>query len=147
MTGPVSDDKDIARYASPSKINKKTGRPIGKAFLLRSEQEEYLSVYCLNMLPGDDIPSRVKHLKKHIPLETKATGRLGIINVGVMRKYVESESQDGRKLSVTHEPETGCEYHCGIKGLKYKDELIAELIAECVTECYTALAKPKISGC
>ena len=65
MTGPVSGDKDIARYASPSKINKKTG----------------------------------------------------------------------------------CEYHCGIKGLKYKDELIAELIAECVTECYAALAKPKISGC
>lgn len=115
--------------------------------MLRREQEEYLSVYCLNILPGDDIPSGVKYLKKHVPLETKATGKLGTINIGIMRKYVDSESQDGRKLSVTHEPETGCEDHCGIRGLKYKDELIAELIAECVTECYPALAKPKIGGC
>ena len=31
----IPDDNDIARYAVPSKINKKTGRLNGVAFLLR----------------------------------------------------------------------------------------------------------------
>lgn len=146
----IPDDNDIARYAGPSKINKKTGRLSGAAFLLRNEREEYLSVYCLNMLPGDDDLNRIEYLKKDIPLGTKAKGKLGVINVGTMKRRVERESRDRIKLTVTHEPQVGleceklnCDYHCGIRGIEYEDEIVAEMMAECVNECYFTLKKSK----
>lgn len=70
-------------------------------------------------------------------------GKLGVVNVGHMKKHVEAESADNRKLSVTHEPEANPEhpelnrdYHCGVRGVKYDDGVIESLPAECVGERY-----------
>ena len=139
---PIPDDSDIARYAGPSKIDD-NGRISRAAFRLRSPREEYLSVFCLDMIEGDDVSSRIEYLKKDMPLAPNPNGKLGVINVGHMKEHVESESR--RKLSVTHEPKANPEkpeldrdYHCGVRGLRYDDKIIAELIAECVEECYPA---------
>ena len=142
----IPDDNDIARYASRTKINPRTGRLKGSAFHLR-EGEEYLSVYCLDMLPGHAVSARVEHLKKDIPLDTSVNGRLGIINVGTMKEYVKSE-QD-KDLTVTREPvvcqdeRLECNYHCGVRGIEYGNEAIAERIANCVTESYPTLKKSR----
>lgn len=123
----------------------------GAAFYLRP-QEEYLSVFCLNMLEGDDIPDKIEYLKKDIPLDTSSNGKLGVLNVGEIREYVKSESDDKRNLTVTNEPridhehpELDCEYHCGVRGFRYGEEIIAELIAECVKNDYPALRKSRRS--
>ena len=141
----IPDDNNIARYASPARINRDTEKPDGTAFRPR-QGEEYLSVHCLDMLPGDDISSQIEYLKEDIPLNTKETGKIGIVNVGVMKKLVEAE--ENRKLTVTHEPvadphepRLNCDYHCGVRGIRYEDEVIADLIAKCVTECHSALNK------
>ena len=47
----------MARYADGSNIHSKTGRLKRSAFHLK-EDEEYLSVYCLDMLAGDDLSTR-----------------------------------------------------------------------------------------
>lgn len=71
MINLVPDNHDIARYAGESKIDPETGRLLGQAFRLRL-QEDYLSVYCLNMLEGGNIPSRIEYLRKDIPLRTRS---------------------------------------------------------------------------
>lgn len=53
----IPDDSDMARYADGSNIHSKTGRLKRSAFHLK-EDEEYLSVYCLDMLAGDDLSTR-----------------------------------------------------------------------------------------
>ena len=134
----IPDDNNIARYASPARINRDTEKPDGSAF--RPKQgEEYLSVHCLDMLPGDDVSSQIEYLKEDIPLNTKETGKIGVVNVGAMKKLVEAE--ENRKLTVTHEPRLNCDYHCGVRGIRHEDEVIADLIAQCVTECHSALDK------
>ena len=143
----VPDDNDIARYAGRSKVNPKTGRLRGSAFYLK-EDEEYLSVYCLDMLPGDDISTRIEYLKNDIPLDTGVKGKLGVINVGFMKECVKSEGYE--EPTVTHEPvdcqdeSLKCDYHCGVKGIRYNNVIIAELIARrCVKEYHPTLKKLK----
>ena len=147
----IPEDHDIARYASASKIDPETGRLLGAAFYLRPK-EPYLSVFCLNMIEGEDTSSQIEYLKKDIPLDTSPNGKLGIVNVGDMKEYVQSRSEDKRDLTVTSEPrsnpedpELNREYHCGIRGFEYAEEIIAELIVECVKGEYPTLRKPKYS--
>lgn len=116
---------------------------------MRSPQEEYLSVFCLDMIEGDDVPSRIEHLKRDMPLTPSPNGKLGVANVGHMKRFVESESVDNRRLTVTHEPDANPEnpelnrdYHCGVRGIKYDDTMIELLLARCFTECYPAADKP-----
>ena len=149
MINFVPEDHDIARYASASKIDPKTGRLLGVAFYLRPG-EPYLSVFCLNMIEGDDTLSQIEYLKKDIPLNTSPNGKLGVVNIGEMKEYVQSRSKDKRDLTVTGEPrsnpedpELDREYHCGIRG--YTEEIIAELIVECVKGEYPTLRKSKYS--
>lgn len=137
----VPDDNDIARYAGKSKLGE-DGRLNGLAFRPR-KQDEYLSVFCLDMIDGDDVLSRIEYLRGDMPLDPNPSAKLGVVNVGHMKEHVESESR--RKLSVTHEPKADPEkpeldrdYHCGVRGLRYDDKIIADLIAECVEECYPA---------
>ena len=151
MINLVLDAHYIARYAGASKINPETGRLLGEAFRLRS-QENYLSVYCLNMLKGENISGWVEYLKKDIPLQTRSSGKLGVINVGEMRRYVESGTKREKNLTVTNEPyidsqhpELNCDYHCGVKGFGYDDEIVADLIAECVKNEYSTLTKSRDS--
>ena len=143
----IPDDNDIARYAGWSKISHKTGRLKGSAFHLR-EDEEYLSVHCLDMLPGDDLSTRVEYLKNDIPRDTGVKGKLGVLNVGFMKECVRSEGYE--EPTVTHEPRDcrderlKCDYHCGVRGIRYDNAVIAELIARrCVKECHPALKKSK----
>ena len=138
---PVPDDNDIARYAGKSKLDEH-GRLNGSAFRPR-KQEEYLSVFCLDMIEGDDVSSRIEYLKKDMPLRPRPNGKLGVVNVGHMKEHVESMSR--RKLSVTHEPKANPEkpeldrdYHCGVRGMRHDDKIIADIIAECVEECCPA---------
>ena len=77
---------------------------------------------------------------------------MGVINVEEMKEYVKFKSKDKRSLTVTHEPkvdpehpELDCEYHCGIRGFKYDEDIIADLIAECVKDEYPTLSKSKYS--
>ena len=104
------------------------------------------------MLEGDDVLSRIEYLKKDIPRDTTPNGKLGVINIGTMKKYVKSESEDKRSLTVTHEPyvdpehsELDCEYHCGVRGFSYDEDLIADLIAESVKGEYPTLSKSRYS--
>lgn len=104
------------------------------------------------MLEGDDVLSRIEYLRKDIPRETTPNEKLGVINVGEMREYVKSKSEDKRNLTVTHEPKVGpehpeldCEYHCGVRGFRYDEDLIADLIAECVKGEYPTLRKARDS--
>ena len=142
---PVPDDNDIARYVSPSNID---GDELDGDAFLPGKKDGYLSVFRLNMIEGDDISSRIEYLKKDIPLNTSPNGKLGVINVGTMRELVESE--ENRKPAVTREPidckdeRLKCDYHCGVRGMKYDDEIIAELIALCVTERHSTLKKSKL---
>ena len=149
MINLIPEDHDVARYASASKIDPETGRLLGAAFYLRPE-EPYLSVFCLNMIEGDDTLSQIEYLKEDIPLNTSPNGKLGVINVGEMKEYVLSKSKDKRDLTVTSEPrsnpedpELDREYHCGIRG--YTEEIIAELIVECVKGEHPTLRKSKYS--
>ena len=151
MISAIPEGHDIARYASASKIDPETGRLLGAAFYLRPG-EEYLSVFCLSMIKGDDTLSQIEYLKKDIPLDTSPNGRLGVLNIGEMKEYVRSSSKDKRDLTVTGEPrsnpkcpELNCEYHCGIRGFGYAEEIIAELIVECVKDEYPTLRKSKYS--
>lgn len=102
------------------------------------------------MIEGDDTLSQIEYLKKDIPLNTSPNGRLGVVNIGEMKEYVQSRSKDKRDLTVTGEPrsnpedpELDREYHCGIRG--YTEEIIAELIVECVKGEYPTLRKSKYS--
>lgn len=138
---PIPDDSDTARYAGPSKIDD-DGRLSRAAFRLRSPREEYLFVFCLDMIEGDDVSSRIEYLKKDMPLAPSPDGKLGVINIGHMKKHVEAESADDRRLRVTHEPEANPEtpelnrdYHCGVRGVKYDDGVVESIPAECVGEC------------
>lgn len=104
------------------------------------------------MLEGDDVLSRIEYLKKDIPRNTTPNGKLGVINIGAMKKYVKSESKDKRSLTVTHEPyvdpehpELDCEYHCGVRGFSYDEDIIADLIVECVKGEYPTLSKSRYS--
>ena len=104
------------------------------------------------MIEGDDTLSQIEYLKKDIPLNTSPNGKLGVINIGEMKEYVKSESEDKRELTVTSEPrsnpkdpELNREYHCGIRGFVYPEEIIAELIVECVKGKYPTLRKSKYS--
>lgn len=104
------------------------------------------------MLKGDDVLSRIEYLKKDIHRETTPNEKLGVINVGEMKEYVKSKSKDKRGLTVTHEPdvdpehpELDCEYHCGIRGFGYDEDIIADLIAECVKGEYPGLRKSRDS--
>ena len=122
---PVPDDNDIARCAGKSRPDEH-GRLNGSAFRL-------------DMIEGDDVSSRIEYLKKDMPLAPRPNGKLGVVNVGHMKEHVESMSR--RKLSVTHEPkanpgkpELDRDYHCGVRGLRHDDKIIADLIAECVEE-------------
>lgn len=151
MINSIPEDHDIARYASPSRINSETGRLLGAAFHLRSK-EPYLSVFCLNMIKGNDTLSQIEYLKKDIPLNTNLNGKLGVVNIGKMKEYVQTRSEDKRNLTVTSEPksnpedpELNREYHCGIRGFGYAEEIIAELIVECVKDEYPTLKKSKYS--
>lgn len=102
----ISDDSDIARYAGPSKIDD-NGRLSRAAFRLRSPREEYLSVFCLDMIEGENVLSRIQYLKKDMPLAPSPNGKLGVINVGYMKKHVESESADnGRWARLTSRKRT-----------------------------------------
>lgn len=140
----VPDDNDIARYVSPTNIN---GDELDADAFLPRKKDDYLSVFCLDMIEGGDVESRIEYLKKDIPLNTSSNGKLGVFNVGTMKELAESE--ESRKLTVTHEPvdcrdeRLRCDYHCGVRGLKYDDEIIAELIALSVTKCYPTLKKSK----
>lgn len=87
---PVPDDNDIARYASKSRSDEH-GRLNGSAFRPR-KREEYLSVFCLDMIEGDDVLSRIEYLKKDMPLAPRPNGKPGVVNVGHMKEHVESES-------------------------------------------------------
>lgn len=143
----IPDGNDIARYAGRTKIDSRTGRLKGSAFRPR-KGEEYLSVYCLDMLPGDDVSARIEHLKKDIPLDTGVNGKLGVVNVGFMKECV--KSKEGEELTVTHEPvdcrdeRIKCDYHCGVRGIRYDNELVAEVIARwCVKESHPTLRKSK----
>lgn len=138
---PVPDDNDIARYAGKSRPDEH-GRLNGSALRPR-KREEYLSVFRLNMIGGDDVSSRIEYLKKDMPLAPRPNGKPGVVNVGHMKEHVESMSR--RKLSVTHEPkanpgkpELDRDYHCGIRGLRHDDKIVADLTAERVEECYPA---------
>ncbi len=104
------------------------------------------------MLKGDDVLSRIEYLRKDIPRETTPNEKLGVINVGEMREYVKSKSEDKRNLTVTHEPkvdpehpELDCEYHCGVRGFRYGEDLMADLIAECVKGEYPTSRKSRDS--
>lgn len=138
---PVPDDNDIARYAGKSRPDEH-GRLNGSALRPR-KREEYLSVFCLDMIGGDDVSSRIEYLKKDMPLAPRPNGKPGVVNVGHMKERVESMSR--RKLSVTHEPkanpgkpELDRDYHCGVRGLRHDDKIVADLTAERVEECYPA---------
>ena len=104
------------------------------------------------MIEGDDVLSQIEYLKKDIPLNTSPNGELGVINIGEMKEYVQSGSKDKRDLTVTGEPrsdpedpELNREYHCGIRGFGYTEEIIAELMVECVKGEYPTLRKSKYS--
>ncbi len=108
-----------------------------------------MSVFCLDMIKGDDVSSRIEYLKKDMPLASSPDGELGIINVGHMKKHGEAESADDRRLSATHEPEANPEhpelnrdYHCGVRGVKYDNGVIESLLAECIGECYPISDEP-----
>ena len=130
----------MARYAGGSKISPKTGR--------LKEDGEYLFVYCLDMLPGDDLPTRVEYLKNDIPRDTGVKKKPGVLNVGFMKECVRYEGYE--EPTVTREP-VDCrderlkrDYHCGVRGIRYDNAVTAELIARrCVKECRPALKKSK----
>lgn len=73
----------------------------GNAFLPR-EKDDYLSVFCLDMIEGGDVESRIEYLKRDIPPNTGSNGKPGVVNVATMKELAESE--ENRKLTVTHEP-------------------------------------------
>ena len=86
------------------------------------------------MIEGDDVSSRIEYLKRDMPLTSSPNGKLGVVNVGRMKRFVESESVDNGKLTVTHEPDANPEnpeldrdYHCGVRGIKY-DDIMIELL-------------------
>ena len=81
---PVPDDNDTARCAGKSRSDEH-GRLNGSALRPR-KREEYLSVFCLDMIEGDNVSSRIEYLKKDMPLAPRPNGKLGVVNVGHMKK-------------------------------------------------------------
>jgi hypothetical protein len=107
MKGQAVPDSDhVARYCKASSVL--DGEIQATAFMIR-EREEYLSVNWLEELKCPDRASEVRelqdlYLRKFNRVAAKS--RIAILNVGLVRAKVSSESPDRRLLPVLHEPMT-----------------------------------------
>ncbi|MBI4525530.1 MAG: hypothetical protein HY695_17150 [Deltaproteobacteria bacterium] len=142
MKGQAIPDPDhVGRYCKASTVE--NGEISAAAFMIR-ETEEYLSVNWLEELKHPDRASQIRDLQNLYAMKFNrvgATARIAILNVGMLRSKVASESPDGRLLRVLHEPlEPGDPSHAGIYELFHDDEIIAELIAQVVVEKHSARA-------
>ncbi len=134
----IPDQHHITRLCNPKHIE--GGLIQATAFMLRSS-EESLSVNWLEFLNcisrrSEIVEIRNIYSKKFIKVGARA--QIAVLSVGEIREKVLTESPDGRKLEVFHDPEVNDPSHSGVYNLKDDDILIAELILETVRETYPA---------
>jgi hypothetical protein len=125
----------VARYCKPSAFHE--GRPTVAHFLLRQEiQETYLSVNCLEALPGADHAARVVSMRAEVAksgFRASKNAKYAILGVGSTRKLVHERAADGRWIRVTTETEGGFPaYHAGIHDTAADEMLIAQAIVDSV---------------
>lgn len=135
---PLPDSDHITRYCGASQINE-DGTISGAAFRSR-EGESYLSVNWLEFLELANREAEISEIRRVLSLKlgigTKA--KIGVLNVGELRRYIFAESPDGRDLQVRHQPEPDDPSHSGVFNVEMDDDLIADLITEIVQESYPA---------
>lgn len=148
MKGEPLPDKDhVARYCGGARV-KEDGSISGEAFRLKEktgQPEKFLSVNWLEYLNKGTREEEINEIRdilsKKLPKGIGAKARIAVLNVGYLRGYVLTNSEDGRDLKVLHEPEEPDDpSHSGIHNLRMDDCLIADLIAQIIQEKYPAKA-------
>jgi len=122
---------NITRYCKPSKIGKKTHRPIPAAFELR-DGEEYLSVYLLEYFKNNCEKDNVKAVKKYMEeikhFSFRKNEGFAVLNIDHTKQHIVNAS-----LNVSFKEKNLP--HCGI--FLYGDELtISKLLVQCVHIIY-----------
>ena len=113
------------------------------SFFLRDD-DEYLSVNCLDLLELGDRDIEIEEVKRVLgtKLNIGRTAILAVLNVGDTQDHVRQNSQDDRDLRILHRPDEPPDKpdlsHSGIFDTKEDEQLIAELIAARVLETYKA---------
>lgn len=134
---PVPDPDHVARYCAPGTLTEDADRkPTGASFLPRTGDND-LSVNWLEYLKQPDRQAELTRLRraykeKAKPLKLAAGGKLAVLNVGELVNHVKANSQDGRDLSVRHQPRQGDPSHSAIVGYRHEDMAIAIVIAQVV---------------
>jgi hypothetical protein len=133
----VPDLDHVSRFCRPATIDE--GIVTGLAFRLR-EGEEYLSVNWLESLAHGGRSTQIAALRNVFERKfskVSATARFAVLSVGELCAYIRNE---GRDLTAIHEPEPDDQSHCGVYGLRFDDEVIADMLAEIVQETVPARA-------
>lgn len=137
---PIPDSDHISRYCKSTSIDR--GRINGAAFFPR-DGEEYLSVNWLEFFKCPNREEQIGEIRNVLGMKLNLTSKakIAVLNVGDLKEYVYSESEDNRKLDVKHNPIFGSPpdpSHSGIYNLGPDDAIIADLIADIVQEDYPA---------
>ena len=130
----IPDQHHVARLCFKKTIQ--DGKLTATAFLPRPG-ENYLSVNWLEYLKckgrTEEIVSiRETYNSKFDKLKNEA--RIAVLNVGVTREKVQSDSSDNRSLDFSHVPGIDDVSHSGIFNFENKDLEIAQLIRSTVEQ-------------
>lgn len=146
MGDALPKDNNIVRYSGGAQLDEE-GNLSAESFKLR-QNESYLSVYCAEMTGRDSLRNSLEFIRDDIPLSTGTQGKLGAFSVGEALDVAKAERNID--LSITHEPvlikeepELNCEYHCGVRGIEYDQDVVSKMIADRVHASISTKKKDK----
>lgn len=133
MTADIRDADHVARYCSQRNLNA-DGMPGPDAFKLRDRDNGCLSVNWLECFGegnvADNIPHARAELRRHY--ETKESGRLAVLNVGVAKRAVKATREVD--ISIRRDPRDGHRSHACVGGYPTNDNDVAMTLSEMIGE-------------
>lgn len=134
----IPDKDHVARLCSPKTIFEGEIQP--SAFILR-DNEESLSVNWLEYFNCSDRESEIAEIQKvySSKLRVKVKARIAVLNVGITKENVKTESPDRRNLEFKHDSDNEDDpSHSGIYNMRPDNDMIAALILQSGYEAYPA---------
>jgi hypothetical protein len=147
MKGDLLPPTDhITRLCQPATAP--NGKIQATAFMLK-HGEESLSVNWLEYLKCSSRENEINEIRRLYAAKFSRVGagaRIAVLNVGGVCQEIRENSDDGRVLRITHDPEDEISgfskipdlSHSGIYNLRDEEDFIAELICGCILEHHTA---------
>ena len=133
MTEDIRDADHVARYCSPRKLES-DGTPAPGAFRLRDRDNGCLSVNWLECFGEGSVDDNIPHVRAELRrhYETKDSGRLAVLNVGMAKRAVrETREVD---ISVRRDPLDGHRSHACVGGYRANNYDVATTLSEMVGE-------------